>query len=381
MRRFRPIVVVFFTAVLACLCVCVSALASSVPVIESEAVTNLTEHDATLQAQINSNGLETAYEFQIDTNGSYNYTKPDCPLGECDSITVGEPLPAGLVEPKPEYIPAGSGDQTVSLDLATIGATLQPSTTYHYKVIAKSGGFPAGYPMVQGPDQTFTTPPTAPRIESESVSNITPTDAMLEAKITTDGLPTLYQFTLKYQPCSYHGVFYCELAAAVHIPLPSGELLGSFVGQSASLDLNSAAVYLRPGNGYEYSVVATSADGGTESQSQTFEALGGGAEPLSTTTSPPSAADQPPGPNTNRSSQPPGSGSPSSSSTPGAQSPDSQVGKTTKLQALTSAQKFSNALKACDKKPQRQRATCKRQARKTYGPAGKAKGSSRKNDR
>ena len=38
MRRFRPIVVVFFTAVLACLCVCVSALASSVPVIESEAV-------------------------------------------------------------------------------------------------------------------------------------------------------------------------------------------------------------------------------------------------------------------------------------------------------------------------------------------------------
>jgi len=124
------------------------------PSIGSESVSNITEHNATLEAQINPNGLETAYEFQIDTNGSYNYTKPNCPFGLCESISVGEPLPAGLVEPEPEHIPAGSGDQSVSLDLASIGATLQPGTMYHYRVIASNGSSPT----VEGPDQTFTTP-------------------------------------------------------------------------------------------------------------------------------------------------------------------------------------------------------------------------------
>lgn len=124
------------------------------PSIEGESASKVTEHDATLEAQINTYGLYTAYEFQIDTNGSYNYTKPNCPLGICDSISVGEPLPAGLVEPKPEYIPAESGDRSVSLDLATIGTTLQPGTTYHYKVIASN----YSGPTVEGPDQTFTTP-------------------------------------------------------------------------------------------------------------------------------------------------------------------------------------------------------------------------------
>jgi hypothetical protein len=124
------------------------------PRIESESVSAITEHDATLEAQINPNGLETAYEFEIDTDGSYHYPKSACPLGECDALVSGEPLPAGLVEPEPEHIPPGSGDQAVSLDLVSIGATLQPARTYHYRVIASNGSGPT----VEGPDQTFTTP-------------------------------------------------------------------------------------------------------------------------------------------------------------------------------------------------------------------------------
>ncbi|MGD0451985.1 MAG: hypothetical protein ABSB69_00170 [Solirubrobacteraceae bacterium] len=137
------------------------ATSPSPPSIDSESVSNVTEHDATLEAQIDPNGLQTAYEFQIDTNGSYNYTKPACPLGACEAISVGEPLPAGLVEPHPESIPAGSDARTVSLDLASIGATLQPATTYHYRVITSNGSGPT----VEGPDQTFTTPtqPTSPQ--------------------------------------------------------------------------------------------------------------------------------------------------------------------------------------------------------------------------
>ena len=129
------------------------------PSIESESVSHITPTDATLEAQINTQGSYTGYWFQIDTNSSYDFTQADCPFefpgsAECDSISVGEPLPAGLVEPHPEYIQANSGDQSVRLDLASIGATLQPLTTYHYRAIAANGGGPTA----QGPDQTFTTP-------------------------------------------------------------------------------------------------------------------------------------------------------------------------------------------------------------------------------
>lgn len=220
------------------------------PMIESESVSNITEHDATLEAQIETSGLYTAYEFQIDTNGSYNYTKPNCPLGLCDSITVGEPLPAGLVEPSPEDIPAGSGSQFVSLDLASIGATLQPRTTYHYRVIASNGTTPT----VEGPDQTFTTSSSSAR--------------------------------------------------------PLG-------------------------------VTGPSATSGSD-QSGTA-------------------------------STPAGSGGSSSSSTPSVQGLGPVGGKTTKLKSLTKTQQLANALKACEKKPKSKRAACEKQAHRKYGTVTKSK--------
>jgi hypothetical protein len=95
---------------------------------------------------------------------------------------VGEPLPAGLVEPKPEYIPAGSGDQSVSLDLASIGATLQPGTTYHYKVIASN----YSGPTVEGPDQTFTTPEDTVQPLSTNTTTSTSSGAGQPAGINTN---------------------------------------------------------------------------------------------------------------------------------------------------------------------------------------------------
>jgi len=177
----RIVVSAVVTVALVSLACSSSAVASSPPTIESVSVSGITEHDATLEAQINTQGLYTGYWFQIDTNSSYDFTQADCPFdlpgyAECESITDGEPLPAGLVEPHPEYIQAGSGEQSVRLDLASIGATLQPATTYHYRVLATSGG----NPMVVAPDQTFETlgtpwaphvpiepPPVNPQIEKE----------------------------------------------------------------------------------------------------------------------------------------------------------------------------------------------------------------------
>jgi hypothetical protein len=157
----------------------------------------------------------------------------------------------------------------------------------------------------------------------------------------------------------------------VNYPLPSGLLLGSFVDQSVSLDLNTAGVTLQPGGTYTYSVTATNASGTTEGAPHNFTTPENVVQPLSTTTSPLSGAGQPAGSDTNSGGQPAGSGVASSSSTPGVQSPGPGLGKTIKLETLTNAQKLAKALKVCDKKPKKQWASCKKQAEKKYATTSK----------
>jgi hypothetical protein len=348
------------TALLALLAFSSSALASEPPTIESESVSNVTEHDATLEAQIETGGLYTGYWFQIDTNSSYHFTQAVCPFefpgdAQCESIVAGEPLPPGLVEPQPQYIPAGSEDQSVSVDLASIGATLQPGTTYHYRVLASTGGSPT----VQGPDQTFTTPPggtvgATPSIESESVSNVTEHDATLQAQINTESLETSYQFHL-WAICGGKGA----CLVVINYPLPSGNLLGSFVGQSVSLDLNTTGVTLQSGGTYFYSVAV----GTTESPTQRFTTPENTVQPLSTTTSTLSGAGQPAG--ANGGDQPAVSGG-SSSSALGPTPLASPLGKTITPTTITKRQELAKALSHCKKAPKRKRAVCVTQARKKY---------------
>ncbi len=69
-----------------------TALASPAS-IDSVWASNVTETDATLNAKINPNSLYTAYEFEIDTDARYDYTKRACPLqlpgyASCMIITV-----------------------------------------------------------------------------------------------------------------------------------------------------------------------------------------------------------------------------------------------------------------------------------------------------
>jgi hypothetical protein len=367
-RLGRPVhALATVTALLAFLAFSSSAMASSAPTIESESVSHVTSGDATLEAQIETGGLYTGYQFEIDTNSSYNFTRFACPFSfpdseQCMVIVDGEPLPAGLVEPKPQYIPAGSGEQSVSLDLASIGATLQPDTTYHYRVTASNGGQGA-----QGPDQTFTTPAVgSPAIESLTASHITQNDATLEAQINTEGLETSYQFHLS-SICGGKGV----CLVVINYPLPSGLLLGSFVDQSVSLDLNAAGVTLQPGGTYTYSVSATNASGTTESPPHSFTTPEDGVQPFSTstTTSSPSGAGQPGV--SNGGDQPTGSGG--SSSTPGV-TPLVSLQKTVEPKALTKAKKLTKALKLCKKEPKRKRAACRKQAhQKDASVAAKSK--------
>jgi hypothetical protein len=89
------------------------------PAIEGESVSHITPTDATLEAQINTEGLSTIYEFQL----TYS------PCSECELVERIH-LPAGLL--------LGSfSPQTVSLDLNSTGVTLK-SGFYEYWVTATS---------------------------------------------------------------------------------------------------------------------------------------------------------------------------------------------------------------------------------------------------
>ncbi len=230
-----------------------SAFAGSAPTIEGEAISGITERDATLAAQINPNGLETSYEVRLESGCPYEGLA-------CDAISV-QNLPIGK-------IPASSEATSVSVDLREAGAKLRPGERFGYWVIATNSAGTTTGPGGIVRTQSETEPKQgSPSIESESLSHLTPTDASLEAQINTEGLETTYEFKLLDFLCSLRG---CALAP-MQIPLPSGKLLGSFVGQSVSLDLNSAGVTLQPGTEYGYSVTATNAAGSVNGPWHQFE--------------------------------------------------------------------------------------------------------------
>jgi hypothetical protein len=249
-KRATPALIAAFAALLL-LFTAARASAASVPSIEGEAVSQITATDATLEAQINPNGLETSYRFRVEFGCFSSHS-------ECLWISE-EKIPTARLSPS-------SQAQSASLNLNEAGVTLHPGWEYRYSV---EGTNSAG-PTVRSPEQTFTTPSmSAPLIEGESLSHLTPTDATLEAQINTDGSETTYEFELQTVACSSHGAG-CELAPHP-ISLPSGKLLGSFVGQKVSLDLNSAGVTLGKGEWF-YTVTASNPDGTATGAFHQFEA-------------------------------------------------------------------------------------------------------------
>jgi hypothetical protein len=316
------------------------------PSIENESVANVTSTDATIEAQINTGGRETTYEVWV---GAY----PECTQEReqaCESSGSGPAGTGAIVG----TIPAGFSSHTVSVDIAKAWHKLSPNSSYIYSVSATNSGWEYEGSAYGELKMFSTAAASPPSIESVSVSNITPTDATLEAQINTAGLETSYEFNLATPPC---------LSGCEHLqfgfPLPSGKLLGSSVTQSVSLDLNSAGVTLTPGQHYEYWVTATNAAGTatTLSEEKTFAATG--------------AAQTFPAAVPAQGGQPPSdiapSGSGGSSSTPNVNAPGLQVAKTTALKSLTNARKLAKALKLCAKQPKKQRASCRKQAHKKYG--------------
>ncbi|HEY7256538.1 MAG TPA: hypothetical protein VH476_07620 [Solirubrobacterales bacterium] len=108
-----------------------------------------------------------------------------------------------------------------------------------------------------------------PSIESESVSQVTESNATLEARINPNGLKTSYQFRLEsgcLPPMA--------CLAITTYPLPGGELPASSEPESISLDLNSAGVTLKPDTTYAYRVDASNEAGSASGAEHRFTTPG-----------------------------------------------------------------------------------------------------------
>ena len=265
---------------LASLLGCACAGAATPPSIEAESVSNVSSTDATLEAQVNPGGAPNGiyYQFQIATDLGEYVSELVCPpepssgpAHPCLGAHSSDALPIG-------FAAAGSGPNSVSLDLASVGVTLQPGTSYQYRVLVARAVQSEDTteweaPSMLGATHSFTTPSaTPPSIEAESVSNVSSTDATLEAQVNPGGAPNgiYYQFQIATDLGEYVSELVCPpepssgpahpcLGAHSSDALPIGFAAAGSGPNSVSLDLASVGVTLQPGTSYQYRVLVARA--------------------------------------------------------------------------------------------------------------------------
>jgi hypothetical protein len=279
------------------------------PVIESRQALFLTPHTAELAGSVNPENEPTTYVFEYG------------PCASAETCTSS---------PYPETLsgPVGSGYGGVALYREIEG--LQPSTTYHYRLVAKNN-VPG---QVESAEGTFTTPavpvpvvvsPTIPPTAGIApATGVSAGAATLNGEVDPNNAPTTYRFEL----AAGSG------AGALYTTIVSGEA-GSG-GLPVGVAVNLAG--LQPATTYSYRLVAVNAYGESSSAEATFTTPGFAA-----------AFTQPIAPLV--------------FVTPSVALPKEPPRK------LTRAQKLARALKACAKKPKKRRAACRRAAQKRYGPS------------
>ncbi|HEU5105559.1 MAG TPA: hypothetical protein VFU11_06930 [Solirubrobacterales bacterium] len=163
------------------------------PSILKQSASGITETDATLNAEITPgvqgndwgwDGVGSYYQFQLAEDPADFRPELGCPdLSEWEGSSVGclgpllpstlygWPPAAGSFAYQPTDLPFSFVDalpsQSISLNLSEIGRTLEPETTYYYRVIAVTrlqgvDKIEWEAPPVYGATQTFATPPYPP---------------------------------------------------------------------------------------------------------------------------------------------------------------------------------------------------------------------------
>jgi hypothetical protein len=134
---------------------------------------------------------------------------------------------------------------------------LIPNTEYTFCLRAHNE---AGEESAVSSPVTFTTPPLAPEIVSESSSGVSATEARLEAEINPGNSETAYHFEYGPAAGSYD----------VSVPVPDADIHAGLTGVSVS----EVATGLAPSTTYHYRVVAANAlPGVVDGPDQTFTTL------------------------------------------------------------------------------------------------------------
>lgn len=388
--------------------------AAEAPAIESEGTANITQTTATLEAQINPNYQQTTVSFEyaehesevlrqdgtkgtmisgktipagsiqagssehstsaelagLAPNKTYYYrvvavnatdtatqmltvahfttsTVPMASTGAASGVSATGATVSGAINP--DGLPAayyvqyggttnygqqslsGQAGEGVSPTLVVITLSgLEPGRTYHYRLVAtntnEEGTPQTGY----GEDETFTTPSIPPILSEVFVSGVSESGATISATVNPQSLATRWEL---------------QVGATLEAlqPVLSGDT-------STTTPLSLSVGSLTPGTTYYYKLIVTNLNGTLEPEgSFTTAAAPAAAAPGSLPTLIPYQTIA----ELNAKEAREGKGLPNPSIT----------------KSLTKAQKLGKALKACRKKPKRQRAACERKARKKYPTA------------
>jgi hypothetical protein len=218
-----------------------------------------------------------------------------------------------------------------------IGATLevtglQPATTYRYRLCAanqagKARDAHGGGAITEGAFTTSSAP--VPQAVTGPVSGVGTTYATISGAVNPGGQPATYAFELGIYngEATQFGVVFSGAAGSAASP----------VGES--LDI----VGLQPGTAYAYRIRISSGYGTAYGAAATFTTEG--LPSLLLTPTPLALLAVP------------------TIAFPG-------ESKTSSVRSPTNAQRLAKALKACNRKPKKKRAACRRQARKKYGHKG-----------
>jgi hypothetical protein len=189
------------------------------PTVTTESPSGVATPNATLNATVNPNGVETKYFFEYGTTtsyGSYTSTKS-----------------------------AGAGTSKVQVNATLTGLTA--GTTYYFRIVASSAiGESFGGAIA------FTTQP-GPGVSTNAASGLFEEQATLNGSVNPEGLDTHYHF--EYGTTSSYGSSTAESDAG------SG---------TASVPESTTIAKLQPGITYYYRIAATSSAGTSYGAGQTF---------------------------------------------------------------------------------------------------------------
>lgn len=286
------------------------------PVLATGAAQEPTRTAAVVSGTITPQGLPTTYRFVYVAAPDYRPGAEECPGGVACAYAAGRSTYDTKLEGAP-YLP-----NPVVLTLEE----LAPGTTYDYALLASNE-----LGTVVGANATFTTAAaTAPIAVTGGAEAVSQLSAIINGTVDTRGLQSTAQF--EFGPAPYAGAL-----------LPAAVTVSSGTVDSINLSFSGD---LLPGTTYYYRTVASNQDGTSYGALRSFTSsplvTSSGAAPVALIAWPPFVTAE-------LAASPP-------HLTPAAPAP----------RPSTNAQKLAKALKACGRKPKRQRAGCRRSAKRRY---------------